>query len=70
MTHGPNHLQPKEVAKILDVSLRTLSRWHALRVGPARCKVGRTILYRQTSINEWLVKNETQPVATFVGGRV
>lgn len=64
------YLKPSEVAEILDVSLRTLSRWHALRVGPARCKVGRTILYRQASITEWLVKNETHPVATFVGGSV
>ena len=64
------HLKPTAVAELLGVSRRTLSRWHAMRVGPARCKVGRTILYRQASITEWLVKNETHPVATFVGGRV
>ena len=64
------HLKPTAVAELLGVSRRTLSRWHALRVGPARCKVGRTILYRQASITEWLVKNETHPVATFVGGSV
>ena len=70
MQHTTTHMKPTAVAELLGVSRRTLSRWHALRVGPARCKVGRTILYRQTSINEWLVKNETQPVATFVGGSV
>lgn len=70
MQSTTTHLKPTAVAELLGVSRRTLSRWHALRVGPARCKVGRTILYRQASITEWLVKNETHPVATFVGGSV
>ena len=70
MQHTTTHMKPTAVAELLGVSRRTLSRWHALRVGPARCKVGRTILYRQASITEWLVKNETHPVATFVGGCV
>jgi predicted DNA-binding transcriptional regulator AlpA len=65
MQHSTTHLKPTAVAKLLGVSRRTLSRWHALRVGPARCKVGRTVLYRSEAVEQWLVKNETLPVRTF-----
>ena len=61
------HLKPAEVAALLGVSLRTLSRWHALRVGPARCKVGRTVLYRKKAVESWLALNETQPTRSFEG---
>ncbi|KRS15479.1 helix-turn-helix transcriptional regulator [Roseovarius indicus] len=61
------HLKPAEVAALLGVSLRTLNRWHALRVGPARCKVGRTVLYRKKAIENWLAQNETQPTRSFEG---
>jgi excisionase family DNA binding protein len=59
------HMTPVEVVALLGVSRRTLSRWHAQRVGPARCKVGRTVLYRKSAIDAWLEKNETHPVRTF-----
>jgi excisionase family DNA binding protein len=62
------HLKPSQVAELLSVSHRTLSRWHALRVGPSRVKVGRTILYRKTAVDTWLAANETQPTTTFQGG--
>ncbi len=67
MQHSTTHLKPSAVADILGVSRRTLSRWHALRVGPARCKVGRTVLYRRDALEAWLEANETQPVTTFTG---
>lgn len=60
-----HHMKPAEVATLLDVSLRTLSRWHALRVGPPRCKVGRTVLYRKPAVEAWLERNETHPVRSF-----
>lgn len=65
MTHKANHLSAWEVADALGVSCRTLSRWHALRVGPPRCKVGRTVLYRKDAVEKWLAKHETQPVRSF-----
>ena len=61
------HLKPNDVATFLGISLRTLNRWQALRVGPARCKVGKTVLYRRDAIEKWLLQNETQPVRNFVG---
>lgn len=64
---NPN-MTPTEAAKLLGVSTRTLSRWHALRVGPARCKIGRKVLYRREAVNAWLAQNETQPARSFSGG--
>lgn len=61
----PDHLKPAAVAAFLGVSPRTLSRWHAQRVGPARCKLGRTVLYRRTAVEAWLESNETYPVHSF-----
>lgn len=60
-----DHLKPAQVAELLSVSKRTLSRWHALRVGPSRVKVGRTVLYRRAAVDAWLVANETQPTRSF-----
>ena len=64
---NPN-MTPTEAAKLLGVSTRTLSRWHALRVGPARCKIGRKVLYRREAVNAWLAQNETRPTRSFPGG--
>lgn len=65
MNLSEKKLRPAEVAEMLGVSLRTLNRWHALRVGPARCKVGRTVLYRASAVDSWLVSNETHPTRSF-----
>lgn len=67
MPDTTSHITPTAVAELLGVSRRTLSRWHALRVGPARCKIGRTVLYRRDALEAWLEANETQPVTTFTG---
>jgi phage terminase Nu1 subunit (DNA packaging protein) len=68
MTSLTTHLKPGDVASLLGVSLRTLSRWHSLRVGPPRAKVGRTVLYRSTAFEAWLSQNESQPLRSFAGG--
>ncbi|MFA9229889.1 MAG: helix-turn-helix domain-containing protein [Microgenomates group bacterium] len=62
------HMKPTDVARHLGVSLRTLNRWHALRVGPPRAKVGRTVLYRIEAVETWLSQNESQPLRSFAGG--
>jgi excisionase family DNA binding protein len=68
MTPPDNYMRPTEVASQLGVSLRTLSRWQALRVGPPRAKVGRTVLYRVAAVEAWLSQNESQPLRSFAGG--
>lgn len=47
-----------ELAALLCVTVRTLRRWHALRIGPPRTVVSRTIYYRKQAVLEWLLAKE------------
>jgi predicted DNA-binding transcriptional regulator AlpA len=51
-------LRREELARELGVSPRTVDRWQALRDGPPRLHVGRTILYSVDSVREWLRSRE------------
>jgi len=52
------------LAEYLNVSTRTLDRWHARRIGPARTKIGNFIAYRINAVEDWLKNNEVHPVNT------
>ena len=56
-----DYLRPEEVARALGVSVRTLSRWTALRQGPPRIKIGRQTLFAATSLRRWLTSLEQSP---------
>lgn len=51
-------LTPEQLAHHLGVSLRTLARWRVRRIGPARCVVGKLVLYRIDTVREWLANLE------------
>jgi predicted DNA-binding transcriptional regulator AlpA len=53
-------LRREELARQLGLSPRTIDRWEALRKGPPRVSIGRTILYNIQSVREWLVSQERQ----------
>ena len=55
-------LTPSELAGRLGVSKRTLNRWHSLRKGPPRSRIGNSIFYRQDAIESWIRANEIHPV--------
>src|ERR1035438_4811937 len=55
-------LRREELAQQLGLSPRTIDRWEALRKGPPRVCVGRTILYNIDSVREWLISREQQAV--------
>jgi predicted DNA-binding transcriptional regulator AlpA len=63
-----SYLRPIDLARELGVSVRTLCRWHALRQGPPRIKVGRQSLFSATSVHQWLASLETTPRRTNVKG--
>lgn len=52
------YLRREELAEQFGLSPRTIDRWEALRKGPPRVCVGRTILYNIQSVREWLVIQE------------
>jgi len=52
-----------ELARVLRRDRRTLRRWAAQRIGPPRIKFGQTILYKRSSVIEWLVAKEQKPIA-------
>jgi hypothetical protein len=52
------YIKPIELARELGVSLRSLARWHSLRVGPPRVVIGRVILFRREAVAEWLRARE------------
>ena len=54
------YLRREELAEQFGLSPRTIDRWEALRKGPPRVCVGRTILYRIDAVCEWLVSREQQ----------
>lgn len=59
MTDMRNLLTEADVASTLRVSVRTLRRWHALRKGPPRVKIGRKIHYRSGSVQRWIEGSES-----------
>jgi hypothetical protein len=46
------------LATRLGVTCRTLRRWHVMRIGPPRTTCGRKILYKISSVMDWLVSRE------------
>ncbi len=53
-----DYLSEQELASQLDVSLRTVRRWHSLREGPPRTTIGKAIYYRRDAVSDWLRSNE------------
>jgi hypothetical protein len=51
-------LTKEELATELGRNPRTLDRWHVLRLGPPRTRVGRKVLYRRASVRNWLLAQE------------
>ena len=48
-------ITPVQLAAQLNVSVRTLSRWHAQRIGPPRCAIGKLIVYSIDAVRNWLL---------------
>ena len=53
----------EQLAAELGRNKRTLDRWDTLGTGPPRTRVGRTVLYRRSSVQRWLVAQEHQASA-------
>jgi excisionase family DNA binding protein len=60
-------LTNKDLAQLLRVSVRTVSRWNALDHGPPRIQVGRLILYRPEAVHRWLKRRELNSAVSVSG---
>ena len=47
-----------ELARELGVTVPTVARWHSEGDGPPYTKVGKRILYRRESVQQWLMSRE------------
>jgi hypothetical protein len=56
---GHRYAAAERVAEMFGVTLRTLARWDNARIGPAKIKVGKLVLYDLSKVPEWLATRET-----------
>jgi predicted DNA-binding transcriptional regulator AlpA len=47
-----------DLGQELGLSVDTLARWETRRFGPACIRVGRRVIYRRESVQEWLREQE------------
>jgi hypothetical protein len=64
-----DYLTREQLAAELDKCIRTLDRWHAMRIGPPRVTIGRVPLYTRESVAAWIQKQEHDPAAAGAGRR-
>ena len=55
-------LTQAELAEILEVGVDTLREWRRLRQGPDFVKTGKSVMYREVDVHDWLKLNVV-PVA-------
>jgi len=53
VTAGQRFLTPRQAAERLGVSLRTIESWRFRRVGPAFCKLGKSVRYSVDTLDAW-----------------
>lgn len=46
-----------ELAVMLDVTPATLGEWRRLKQGPDFVKTGKSVMYRETDVQDWLKRN-------------
>ncbi|HXP72940.1 MAG TPA: hypothetical protein VN823_02250 [Stellaceae bacterium] len=56
------YLSATHLAARLRVSVRTLARWDARRVGPPKIKIGKCVLYDLAKLPAWLESHEIEAV--------
>lgn len=56
------YARPAHVARLLNVTRRTLNRWGQARKGPPKIIIGHTALYDLDKLAIWLESNEISPL--------
>jgi excisionase family DNA binding protein len=50
-------LDPKQAARILGLSVRTLERHRIAGTGPRFARLGRLVRYRHSDLDQWVERN-------------
>jgi DNA-binding transcriptional regulator YiaG len=58
---GRRYVRQQRLARILGVTARTLARWNACGIGPAKITIGKTVLFDLAKLPDWLATRETAP---------
>jgi hypothetical protein len=58
---GRRYVRRRRLAKLLGVTDRTLARWNARGIGPAKITIGKTVLFDLAKLPDWLATRETAP---------
>jgi predicted DNA-binding transcriptional regulator AlpA len=53
-----DYLTVDQLAAELGIASITLKRWQALKQGPPLTRIGRRVLYRRSSVQAWLARQE------------
>lgn len=59
---GRRYVTPGRLATAFGVTVRTIARWDANRIGPPKIKVGKLVLFDLDKLPDWLASRETAPV--------
>ena len=59
---GHHYITADRLAEMLGVTVRTLARWNAQRIGPPKIAIGKTVLFDLAKLPEWLATREIQPI--------
>jgi hypothetical protein len=58
---GRRYVTADRLASIFGVTVRTLARWNASRIGPPKISIGKTVLFDLAKLPDWLATRETHP---------
>ena len=61
---GRFYLTADRLATTLGVTVRTLARWDAARIGPPKIKIGKLVLFDLAKVPDWLAAHTTESVRT------
>jgi DNA-binding transcriptional regulator YiaG len=56
---GHLYVTAERLATMLGITVRTLARWNAGRIGPPKISIGKTVLYNVSKLPDWLASRET-----------
>jgi predicted DNA-binding transcriptional regulator AlpA len=58
-----------DLARELGLSVDTLGRWEARRIGPPCVRAGRRVFYRRSAVQDWLQAQEMPRAKRAAGSR-